>query len=83
MSFKNLFLKTIPTLIAASTFISAENFPYSQSPPGGLKPEQSPMFVCFGFDDNAYADGIKWFRELVKNKIVLVSREEIYYSFYC
>ncbi len=26
------------------------------------------MFVCFGFDDNAYADGIQWFRELVKNK---------------
>jgi hypothetical protein len=26
------------------------------------------MFVCFGFDDNGYADGIKWFRDLVKNK---------------
>jgi hypothetical protein len=26
------------------------------------------MFVCFGFDDNGYADGIKWFRELVEER---------------
>lgn len=55
-------------LFLLSCLLYADNVPYSQSPPGGLKPEQCPMFVCFGFDDNGYADGIKWFRELVKNK---------------
>lgn len=26
-----------------------------QMPPGGLKPEQVPMFISFGFDDNGYS----------------------------
>ena len=27
----------------------------SQDPPGGLAPEQVPMFVTLGFDDNGYS----------------------------
>lgn len=65
-NFKMLALLT--ALVVTSTGLFADNMPYSQSPPGGLKVEQCPMFVCFGFDDNSYPDGIKWFRELVKNK---------------
>ncbi len=30
-------------------------FEPSQNPPGGLKPETVPQFVCFGFDDNSYS----------------------------
>jgi peptidoglycan/xylan/chitin deacetylase (PgdA/CDA1 family) len=32
----------------------------SKSPPGGLKPEQVPMFVALGFDDNGFDDGLNW-----------------------
>lgn len=52
--------------------VHAENttgaVPYSQNPPGGLKPEQCPMFVSFGFDDNGFIDGINWFADMVRNK---------------
>jgi hypothetical protein len=37
-----------------------DNVPPSSSPPGGLKPEQVPMFVSFGFDDNPYSEGMNW-----------------------
>src|SRR5687767_3494655 len=29
-----------------------DDVPASQQPPGGLRPDQVPMFVSFGFDDN-------------------------------
>ncbi|MCH2110609.1 MAG: polysaccharide deacetylase family protein [Polyangiaceae bacterium] len=35
------------------------NIPASQSPPGGLAVEDTPLFVAFGFDDNIAADGMK------------------------
>jgi hypothetical protein len=34
--------------------------PPSPNPPGGLKPEQVPMFVSLGFDDNPYSEGMNW-----------------------
>jgi hypothetical protein len=37
-----------------------DNVPPSPNPPGGLKPEQVPMFVSFGFDDNPYSEGMNW-----------------------
>jgi hypothetical protein len=37
-----------------------DNVPPSKDPPGGLKPEQVPMLVSMGFDDNPYADGVNW-----------------------
>jgi hypothetical protein len=37
-----------------------DNMPASINPPGGLQPSRVPMFVMFGFDDNAYADGMNW-----------------------
>jgi len=46
---------------------AADNFPYTQVPPGGLKPAQCPMFVLFAFDDNCYADGLVWIRDLLKD----------------
>jgi hypothetical protein len=37
-----------------------DNMAASINPPAGLAPSQVPMFVMFGFDDNAYADGMNW-----------------------
>jgi peptidoglycan/xylan/chitin deacetylase (PgdA/CDA1 family) len=37
-----------------------DNVPPSANPPGGLKPEQVPMFIAFGFDDNTFGDGVTW-----------------------
>ena len=55
-------------LFIISPIIWADNHPYSQLPPGNLEYSECPMFVCFGFDDNGYVEGMEWFRNLVKNK---------------
>jgi hypothetical protein len=54
-------------MIAAVPSAAADNFPFSQVPPGGLKASQCPMFVLFAFDDNCYADGLIWARNLFKD----------------
>jgi hypothetical protein len=46
----------------------ADLMAWSQHPPGGLDPAKTPMFVCFGFDDNARVEGVNWFADLVRNK---------------
>jgi hypothetical protein len=38
----------------------SDNIPASIDPPAGLAPSNVPMFVMFGFDDNAHADGVNW-----------------------
>lgn len=40
----------------------------SQEPPGGFAPEQCPLFVVMGCDDNQRADGIRWILDLFKGK---------------
>jgi hypothetical protein len=67
MSFHRILLCFIASLIVSVPVFSADNVAFSQSPPGGLSASQCPMFVMFGFDDNGYADGILWFRNLVKD----------------
>jgi hypothetical protein len=67
MALKKMVLVITLCMMAAVPSAGADNFPYSQVPPGGLKAAQCPMFVLFAFDDNAYADGILWFRNLVKD----------------
>jgi peptidoglycan/xylan/chitin deacetylase (PgdA/CDA1 family) len=37
-----------------------DNVPPSATPPGGLKPDQIPMFVSMGFDDGNLPDGVSW-----------------------
>ena len=54
-------------LFMTVSITSADNFPFSQVPPGGLKASQCPMFVLFAFDDNCYADGLVWARNLFKD----------------
>ena len=47
-----------------------------QNPPGGLKPEEVPQFVCLGFDDNSYSGypgsgsdgGMAWAVQLFANR---------------
>ncbi len=50
------------TLFTSFTcLLATPNIPWSMNPPGDIVAEDAPMFICFGWDDNAYADGIKWF----------------------
>jgi peptidoglycan/xylan/chitin deacetylase (PgdA/CDA1 family) len=46
----------------------AQNVDASRQIPGGLKPEQTPQFVCIGFDDNYEVDGMRWAIDLLKGK---------------
>lgn len=55
----------------------SDNVPPSKDPPGGLLPEQVPMFVSIGFDDNGYAGlensgnkgGMKWAYDLFHDRV--------------
>ncbi|MEE9385411.1 MAG: polysaccharide deacetylase family protein [Nannocystaceae bacterium] len=47
---------------------SGDHVAPSVDPPGGIAVADAPMFVAFGFDDNAYADSIEWFADLVRMK---------------
>lgn len=66
--------KLIYSLAIAAMFtnLTAEEVdlhPISNKIPGGLAPEDTPMFVCFGWDDNAYADAMIWSDTLFKDKV--------------
>jgi hypothetical protein len=67
MTFKQVALGATVCLMLSIPISAADNVPYSQSPPGGLKASQCPMFVLFAFDDNGNPEGILWFRNLVKD----------------
>lgn len=58
-------------LAGASLALSAGNFDLTIDPPAGLTPEETPMFVCLGWDDNAFEDAMTWiteFTEPLRNK---------------
>lgn len=40
----------------------------SYDPPKGLTPEQVPLFIVLGFDDNRYVDGMEWVLNMLKDK---------------
>lgn len=40
---------------------------WDHNPPGGILPAEAPMFVCFGWDDNAFPDGVNWFVDFMKD----------------
>ena len=45
----------------------------SKKPPCDLKPEQVPMFVSIGFDDNDKAEGMEWALKMTKDRGVRVT----------
>lgn len=53
-----------PAAQETSRYDFTDDVPPSQSPPGGLKPEQVPLFVVFGADDNYRADGVTWMTDV-------------------
>ncbi|MCK5831190.1 MAG: putative Ig domain-containing protein [Methylococcales bacterium] len=71
-------------LLGSSLFIAtpglaynySDNQPYSQSPPQDLSPNQVPMFVSIGFDDNGISGvsgsggtgGLTWFLNFIRTK---------------
>lgn len=54
----------LSTFLIFTFFISnpfaADSLAYSLNPPNNLLPEEVPMFVCFGWDDNGFTDGVYW-----------------------
>lgn len=68
MKSKKVIISISFLLLIISSISQADNHPYSQLPPGDLDYPECPMFVCFGFDDNGYVEGMEWFRNLVKDK---------------
>ncbi len=48
---------------------STDNFPPSDSAPGGLTPAQCPQFISFGFDDNGFYDGVNWIADSVCSRV--------------
>jgi len=77
---KLVFLLFVGLIIVSCTITKINkkdaNILPSKNPPGGLKPEEVPQFVCFGFDDNSYSGypgsggdgGMLWAINLFKNK---------------
>lgn len=45
----------------------------SQQPPGGLAPEETPMFVMLGFDDNPEIEPIEWMLKVLGDRGVRAS----------
>lgn len=45
--------------VASATYLEP-----SQDPPGGLLPEEAPMLIAFGWDDNGKSDGMDWALEM-------------------
>ncbi len=52
--------KIILLLCSLASILPASNFDLSINPPASLEPTETPMFVCFGWDDNAYSDAMNW-----------------------
>ncbi len=48
---------------------SQDNVPPSTSPPNGLNPQNIPMLVSIGFDDNTCPTGIKWACDFLRDKV--------------
>lgn len=46
----------------------SDNVAPSQLPPAGLKPQEVPMFVIIGSDDNFNPDGLHWLLDYVREK---------------
>jgi peptidoglycan/xylan/chitin deacetylase (PgdA/CDA1 family) len=44
------------------------DFPPSQSPPGGLQPDNVPQFVVFGFDDQISPSAFRWVFKMFSGK---------------
>lgn len=40
----------------------------STNPPGGLRPEQVPLFIAFGWDDNGDPSGLQWSLDLMTGR---------------
>jgi len=55
-------------LVVAPYMVSGIDFPPSQSPPGGMQPDNVPQFVMFGFDDQISPSAFRWVFEMFSGK---------------
>ncbi|MBN1979903.1 MAG: polysaccharide deacetylase family protein [Chitinivibrionales bacterium] len=65
---KSALLCSVGVGFALPAMVMGDNVPPSLKPPKNLDPQKVPQLVAFGFDDNGFADGMKWFLDLVKDK---------------
>lgn len=63
--------KAVPlALITLTSAFALDNVAPDTKPPAGLDTAKIPQLICLGFDDNFYADGIRWVAtELFKNRV--------------
>ncbi|MBN1979888.1 MAG: polysaccharide deacetylase family protein, partial [Chitinivibrionales bacterium] len=69
--------------VTALLCFGRDNVPYSFKHPGSLPVDSVPIFICFGFDDNCFTDGITWADNLfmaVKNPDGSPARATFYIS---
>ncbi len=54
---------TLMVIFLVNSLVLAEitSLKWDYNPPDSIAYEDAPMFVTFGWDDNSYADGVKWF----------------------
>lgn len=67
MTYKIL-LSTFIFLIVITPSLATDLRDPSSKPPGNLSPDQVPVFVVLGFDDNTTSSGIEWALSLFANK---------------
>ncbi|MEE9426345.1 MAG: polysaccharide deacetylase family protein [Methylococcales bacterium] len=82
ISFRSVFLHSIFSIVGFAFSLTTQAYdytddqPYSQTPPHGLNPNQVPMFVSIGFDDNGVSGlegsggtgGLTWFLNYMRTK---------------
>ena len=61
---KKIFLQVLVAVLALSKAVVGATSPKI---PGNLSPDQTPQFVCIGFDDNYYAEGMTWILDFLRN----------------
>lgn len=68
---KKLFTLTLllTLIFTFFAFSQTDDMAPSNMPPGNIAPENAPMFVMFGFDDNRWADGMNWITNYMKDKV--------------
>lgn len=65
----NLVIAIVAIIGLNRGIFSQDNIPASTNPPGGLNPQQVPMLVAFGWDDNAMEDAMLWITDFMRDKV--------------
>ena len=56
---------SVIAILAAQSIFAQKVIPLTNEPPTGFTRAQTPVFLCFGIDDNKYSDGMEWMRDVL------------------